>query len=404
MNTPISPSENLQIETKEDFKRYIKENPQNFIYWLTNNPPDPRLTEIAMRGIPLKLPPQSLLTKLKNIGYLLFTDPAKFYGKNYVTNRLKKNARNTAVISDLANLANNITAIPFIYYIFSDMQKMGIVLAAVLGLIIFLFTNALAVSSIGGKRIAVILLLLSHLLLTSVSGIGSELMLGQNQIATDYATELNDAYIKTLYEGKNKVIEEKKEEIERLREERNQLEKELNQMSSDNRNYHRIYADLNGTWGEREKDWKYVPRENLPLKQQIKRLELEFKTNYQQLNEEETLTNNKRKELGEIGFVKEFMPDRFDEGFNNKLHLRSGKEAIRIAFQSFFDDLFAFKFHTISSSFFFMGLSIITSIAALSLLTKLSFSDDLKRSNDPEIALLRDEVIDIIQQQLSKQC
>ena len=49
-----------------------------------------------------------------------------------------------------------------------------------------------------------------------------------------------------------------------------------------------------------------------------------------------------------------------------------------------------------------MGFSLITSVAALGLLKLLSSSYDMKRSNDPEIALLRSEFIDIVQQQLHK--
>lgn len=395
-------TENLEIETKQDLIEYQKENYEKFIQWVINNAPDPRLAEIARRDLRLKLPRQTLQTKLKNIIYLVFTDPSKLYGKNYVTPRLKTNARNTAIVSDLANLFNNITAIPFIYYIFKDMQEMGIALAAVVGLVIFLFTNALAVSSVAGRRIAIVLLLLSHLLLTGVSGIGSELLLGQSQIATDYAVKLNNEYIETLYEGKEEFIEELRKQVNNLTEERHQLEAELNKTSINDRNYNRIYIEINGEWKDRDRDWSIVPFENLPLNQKIERRQSELNSNLRQLNGDKAQTNNKRQELGEISFLKDSMYDRFQENFNKNLHLRSGKEAIKIAFQSFFDDLSSFKFHAISSSLFFMGFSLITSVAALGLLKRLSSSDDLKRSNDPEIALLRDEFIDVAQQQLNK--
>ena len=402
MNFQIPSSESLEIETKQDLIRYQKKNYEKFVQWVINNPPDPRLAEIARRDLRLKLPRKTLQTKLKSIIYLVFTDPSKLYGKNYVTPRLKTNARNTAIVSDLANLFNNITAIPFIYYIFKDMQEMGIALAALVSLIIFLITNALAVSSVAGRRIAIVLLLLSHFLLTGVSGIGSELLVGQNQIATDFAVELNNENFEKLDKDKEKSIEELRKQINELTEKLNQLEAELNKESISKRKYNRIFIEINGEWKDRNRDWSTVPFENLPLSQKILRRQSELNSNLTQLNRNKAEANKKRQELGEIGFLKYSRYDIFQENFNENLHLRSGKEASKIAFQSFFDDLSSFRFHAISSSLFFMGFSLITSVAALGLLKLLSSSYDMKRSNDPEIALLRSEFIDIVQQQLHK--
>jgi hypothetical protein len=329
-------------------------------------------------------------------------DSNQYHGQAFVSPTLKKHSDTTHRMAVLANLINVLTAVPAFYFGFLNLGLFGFVLTATLSAAALKFSNdsaAAAAASTKGNRLwsnqGLLLFVAMNVILTLMSGTGSELLTNRSTLSNRYAEELVNQQLKqsepqapamTLYEQANSKC--------------NALEEQMKQYPPESDTYESLLVQARGKYSDWNKDWTKAERSSIPpcVLKDMKSSDSAW-VQYQQLRSQWTLPQQ-RNELGnDLQLLKQELPHIYEKNFDNSGKILSGQEEFRVAFESFWGRLLKLDFQTISQlgfSLFIFGLSVITSVGACIALvthtcrndTQLSFNTDVRRAILEHLAYL----------------
>lgn len=339
--------------------------------------------------------PKNLWQKLFKAGKeLLIADPKAFHGTAIVSEDLAKQAKLTAGTVTVSSLFNFFTNYPLLFFAFKDMGGSAWILTSLCNILILKFTNdtTTAVSSCkkynkSWQQWAIVASLSINSLQSIASLCGTELLLNQPGLSQMKAAESIQKQIKQLESLKQLDSPQYQEAAKRCKE----GEQQLNQLERTNPRWESLYAELQGTWGERNSNWNQIPLEKLPVCRQVVRLRTEAYQNY------ETAKKNMggllviRSQMGnDLAFLKKEMPRLYEQHFIPSGEIASGIEATRMAILSCTNKLLSGDLAGMGFPLFMLLLSVITSGCACAMTIAFAFREDTKKSFSDTVKLQRD--------------
>lgn len=338
-----------------------------------------------------KNPIVAVLIALRN---LLIADPSEFYGKAFVTPELKEQARITARVATASTLLDGFTNAPLLYFAFADMGVLSaLIVSSAINLAIVKFSNDNATAVAGRKygnrawaRFATGGLIAINALQSAFAGPGVMLLNDYSTVQLGKAKELiaeNTQRVEELRNLSNPRYEAVQQRLEKL-------EQELKETPRSDPRWESLYAQINGIWAERTRDWRQVPLEQAPLSAQLNILREDQFRIYEAAKADWQHKLEKRAASGsDVAFLQRELPDLYSQHFHPDGTLKSGVEAVRIATQNFFGKLQQGDWQGLGFPLFFFGLSCITSTTACTMAIAYSRRPDVQKSRDPVIEAAR---------------
>lgn len=326
-------------------------------------------------------PKNSRLIWIRN---LFAGDPAQFYGLAFPSEKLKKDSRSTYWVATIANAINVLTSTPAIFFGFSNLGVLGPVLTAAISVGILKVSNestSAAAASAKGNRLwssqGLIVFIGLNVLLSAISGIGSELIVNRSGLRHKLAAEQLD---KTL------VVGSSLSQYEAQIAECNTLKETIRGLKKGDPVRDAAYFDAYGSVeSQSSTDLLSIPDSALSVCNLVKKKTTEHNAEIEKVQAQASA----RTQLGnDLRFLKEQFPEAYDAHFTEDGTISSGTEEFRLAFDSFFGNLLTEDYSNLGKmgfSFFMFSLSVITSAGACSLVVGHVLRKDTVRSHDPRI-------------------
>lgn len=401
----------------EHFIEYLSENPEFFLTWAQTHYPE-LAKKVQQEGWMEDKSPSWIKKKLEGLLGLFVVNPNSLHGKAYVTDAVKKGSAITGGTITIAGLINNLTLFPFIGYAFAGAGVIaGNILTGVMLTAILKGSNYLgeaAASNRPGNRFwsstcgfafgAV------GLALTSVSGPGTELLLNSDGLAVQYANQTIEERVLPSFETKvadaNAQVESQKEEVLRWESDVDELQEEARQhrdtlATADNGSDARTQAffRLHGVGEPRFVD----PDNPRGLTLEIQQAQERLKQERDELAQEEAIlfsaqqalndVSNDVAQSGAIAYLSENQPQIFSETFTEDGEIADGMEAMALAIDNFVTRLVNRDFKELGFPLFFMSLSTLTSLAAITSAFGHAMRRDVQMSWDESVKNKRDAVL-----------
>ncbi len=353
---------------------------------------------VAQAAAECSQPPKKRRPKFalgKRLLSLCIADSDEFHGTAYVTPQLKQQAQVTARVVSASSLLDFATNWPLLFFAFKDLGALAFPISLLTNAILLKFTNdtAAATSSRHSKngkwsKAAAFGLVGMNALQSAVSGVGIELLNNQPMLNQQMAGELIQSQIagledlKTLDAPQYQAVKERCETGEQ----------EFSNMDLSNPRRDSLFTQLYGQWLERNVDRSQLPLEQLPICEQVERLEKEAFQAYEQAKAwlEEKLID--RSKIGnDVAFLRQEMPEVYESAFDEYGNIKSGVEAVRIATENFFGKLATGEFKSLGFSLFFFSLSVVTSTAATWMTIAYARREDVQLSRSQAVIDARDK-------------
>ena len=347
---------------------------------LLESPAQPK----AMQRVWQKIAP--ILIWPKN---LILANPAEFHGQNIVTDELVEHSQLTARVISIGSLLNAITNQPILFFAFKDFGNVtAIVSSLILNVLIVKFTNDNGTAVAGRKHgnrawaMAGAAGMISMSILQSIAaGVGCEAM--------NNRPELNHLKAALLIEQQTEKLAAMPATTPASEAARQEFETALQQYQTMNRshpNWNALHVRLFGTWGERDRNWRPVSTENLPLEQRMLRLQQEAAAIKEQTQQRWAEKLAKRHELGDdVLFLAKEMPELFERHFDENYDLRSGTETIRLAAVNLNHKVMQGDIAGLGFPLFFLVLSVVTSGVACWLTIAHALREDTAMSRNDAV-------------------
>ena len=213
-----------------------------------------------------------------------------------------------------------------------------------------------------------------NILLSAISGIGSELMVNRNGLRHQLAAEQLD---KKLDAAPNLILyEDQIAECNRLKEDIQRPEGDPLRRAA--------YTEAYGSFSpEPPENLLSIPDSELKVCHLVHKKSIEVKTETERLNAQQ----RRRSQLGnDIAFLKAQFPDTYEVYFTEEGDIISGAEEFRLAFDSFFGKLITRDYSDVGQlgfAFFMFSLSVVTSAGACLLIIGHVLRQDTARSHRP---------------------
>ncbi|MGL5061010.1 MAG: hypothetical protein ACRC62_13630 [Microcoleus sp.] len=365
---------------------------------LTSIEQDPEYVHLReqAKNPPTTEKPKNFRQKLLNIlKELVIADPKAFHGTAVVSKDLAKQATLTAGTVTVSSLLNCLTNYPLLFYAFKDMgSSPAWVLTSLCNILILKFTNdtTTAVSSRTKYNKtwqfwAIAASLSINTLQSIASFVGTELMLNQSGLSQLKAAESIQKQIQQVETLKQFDSPQYQQARQRCQE----GEQQLSQLDRTNPRWESLYAQLHGTWGERNSNWNQVPLEKLPTCRQVVRLETEASQNYETAKKNIGQLLVVRSQMGnDLEFLKQKMPLVYQQHFTPAGEITSGIEATRMAIFSCTNKLLSGDIAGMGFPLFMLLLSVITSGYACAMTIALAFREDTAKSFNDAVKNQRD--------------
>ena len=316
-----------------------------------------------------------------------FAQAENLHGQVFVSDELKKDSQITATVLSGATWINAITNWPILYYAFNSWGPIiALSSTLVLDFLILNWTNNTGTAAAGGKRgrfwwsvAGIIGFFLISMLQSIVAGIGAELINNQDELSHIKAGEIIDEYFQQLTAN----LQTKKDEYQPYRSTCDEYaallgNPDLLEYNSPQRRA--IYERAYGQYNERNKDWSKATG-NIPNCPKADLLEIQVNQEQEQLNQ----FKNQRQELGNVIYLKERLPSRYQQNFTQNGQISSGVVAVQIAINNFWQKFANSEFDQLGFSFFFLSLSLITSLGALFMTAAYAIKYNTLMSRNPRV-------------------
>lgn len=367
---------------------------EDLLCYIQQDPKYAHLVEQA-KNAPTTDQPKNLWQKLfKAAKELLIADPKAFHGTAVVSEDLGKQAKLTAGTVTVSSLFNFFTNYPLLFFAFKDMGLFGVVLTSLSNILILKFTNdtTTAVSSRTKynktwQSWAIAASLSINILQSIASLVGTELMLNQSGLSQMKAAESIQKEVQQLETLKQLDSRQYQEAAKGCQE----GEQQLNKLERTNPRWESLYAELKGTWGERNSNWNQIPLEKLPTCRKVDRLRTEADQNYETAKKNMGQLQVIRSKMGnDLAFLKQEMPLLYQQHFTPAGEMASGIEATRMAILSCTNKLLSGDIAAMGFPLFMLLLSVITSGYACAMTIALACRQDTEKSFSDAVKLQRD--------------
>lgn len=372
-------------------------NPETLVKYFEQDPQYQEVVECTKQGKPLPLESDSLLKQGKD---LLIAEPKDFYGTAYVTDNLKQEAAVTAHTNTAANLVDFISNYSLYYFAFKSLGDIpAFILGALLDAFILWISNLTATATakrraknVSWTKAGLGGMIALNLLKSLISGIGGELLLNQPGLNQQMAAQLIEQQTERVEKLKKLDSPRYLNTVQRCEQGRAELAK----MGRNHPRRDSLYIELNGSWGDRNRNWSTLPLEQLPICLQIPRLEKEAYAAYEKAKQQLNQKLIRRADIGnDLMFLKQEMPAVYSLAFTDKgdiysAEISSGVAAVAIATNNFFAKLVHGEFASLGFSLFFFSISIITSAVAVFMTLRYAELEEVQRSRNEALARERD--------------
>jgi hypothetical protein len=399
-----SPEQYTEKELKpaswEDLLAWAKQNPQELIDWVEQQPEYADLVEQAKRGTRLTPEkPSPLVAMWQWIAAQLIVAPRSLYGRAYVTKALQEDASKTAGVLTVANLWNGATALPFVIIGLKDLP-LGFLLALLAAIGLVKFSNDCGAAAAanqpakrGWSKAAMTGLVSMNIGLTAISGPGTELAMNQAGLSQMRAQEIVDELVLSDRHVEIDNAKRTLNESDRLAAECMRKEKELKSLREEDPRRDSLYLEMYGDWALRNSQiWSTTPSERLPICRRASRMQGEGlrqqQVAKQALDAQQVAINQ---EGGSLIFLANKKPELYATIFTPGGQIESGVEASRLAFQSFNNKLFTGKWNSLGFAMFSFGISVITSGVAVYLTAAHARRKDVQLSYEQSILDARNQ-------------
>lgn len=315
----------------------------------------------------------------------LLGNPEQSYGQSFVTEKLEKDTHSTYWVAVVANGINVMTSVPAFFFGFASLGGFGLLLTTALSAGVFKISNESAAAASGstkGNRLwsnqGLMMFIGLNVLLSIISGIGSELMINRSELRFALASEL---------------IAEQEDEVWKIQndpdvttsvEECKVLEEMIASLPENSPERRSPYTQAYGQYGT-FKDYSDTPDSQKP--------KCILADEKQQEAEERAAPISDRLEQGsaienKIDFLKQEFPDIYAINFNSDGSVTSGSKEFRLAFQSFYGRLLSGNFSDMGRmgfSLFILLLSLLTSAGACLMMIAHVCREDTKLSHSPVV-------------------
>lgn len=393
--------EALEVVNQEETEENIKEVPDYIalIKWIETNPRYAHLvTMVDGEGeIKPSQPNNLFMDMIKNH---LWSIPTEYYGKSYVTDKVRDDA---VVVSRLINVSNLIDFFgnsPLWFFAFKSLGSVpAFFITIVMNIIILKFSNDLSTNinrSNKNYHLVKKVGLFSGLVILNViqsvaSGIGVELFNNQAKLTQVKAQEIVEAQMIIEQENMEVLKNATSPQYMEVKERCEKGEAELNRISRSNPRWDSLYAEIHGTWQQRTQDWNNLPMEQLPVCRQLVRLQSELFINYENA---QNYFNNlliARNNVGnDLLFLDDSFPNIYQSNFTSEGELKSSLELVTLATNSFLTKLFDGELGAIALPLFILSFSVITSFVSCIITWNYSEDEYVKLSWDEELKQKRD--------------
>ncbi|AMW27890.1 hypothetical protein [Arthrospira platensis] len=328
----------------------------------------------------------------KKIGLFLlgfiWANPKQFYGKKWVTNELVEHSQLTAGVISTASLVNAITNQPILFFALKEFGVLAFIFSPMLNLLLVRFTNENGTAVAGRKRgnqdwakAGAAAMIAMSILQSLAAAIGSEALNNRPELSSLKALEIIETQTQNLAD-----IPATTPAYESAREEYQKLRQEFQSTSRNHPNWDTLYVKLYGSWADRDRNWRTVPTENLPVEQRMLRLQQEAIAIKQQAQQDWANKLAKRHQIGDdVLFVAQQMPQLFDRHFDDNYQLISGTEIIRLAMLNLTYKVMRFDIAGLGISLGWMVLSVVSSTAACWMTLAHARREDVIMSRDDAV-------------------
>ena len=394
-------SNDTYSNNSEDIEKKQTKKPEYLllIEWIENNPRyrhlidiiDGKLNENKVNKV------DKITNQIKNI---MFSNPEEYYGKSYVTDKVKQDA---VVVSRLVNFSNLLDAVgnaPLWFFAFKSIGNIpAFFISIIISAIILSFTNDLSTainrksqkSSFLETLGAFSALIILNIIQSFATGIGAELFNNQAKLSQIQATNIVE---KQFILRNNQVENIKNNPSPRYLEVKKQCEngeKELNQLSTNNPRWDSLYVNLYGLWQEKNKNWAGYDVSQIPVCIQMNMMREEVFIDYENAQKNyNNLLLLRSETSNDLIFLQDNFPNVYQLHFTSNGDINSGLELVTLATENFLNKLFAGNFSEITLSLFIMSLSFITSFVACLYTWFYAQNQDVKLSWDEELRYKRD--------------
>ncbi|WP_254564996.1 hypothetical protein [Oscillatoria sp. HE19RPO] len=307
------------------------------------------------------------------------------HGDVFVSDELQKDSKITATVVSGATWINAMTNWPILYYAFNNWGTLvALTSTIILDFLLLTWTNNTGTAAAGGNKgkwwwswAGVMAFLLISTLQSIVAGVGAELINNQDELSQIKAGEIIDSYFAQLAANlaeRNTLYEEYKKKCDRDTE-------ILKTMPYWDPTRNSLYLDTKGKYGEEDKDWSNTPQDNIPT---CPRSSLLGEVVNEQRNELEAAKNNRQK-LGNLGYLKEELKERYSQSFTEEGRLKSGTIAVELAVNNFWQKFSNWELEKLGFSLFFLALSVITSLGALLMTLTYAIKYSTKMSRNTRV-------------------
>ncbi|NEO52679.1 MAG: hypothetical protein F6K54_06065 [Okeania sp. SIO3B5] len=334
---------------------------------------------------------------------LMCVDPKELHGTSYVSKELDKATLVTASVTTIANWWNAFTTLPFLLFMFESMGIFSFPAAMLSNVVLIKLGNSLATGvashqpgSSGFALIGTGGFITLNIVLTFISGVGSELLLNQPGLSRKLGEDLAQESVFQPLENEISVIQQN---ATKIRQECTTLQRKLEALTPNDPKRDELHLAAYGLYADRINQGGYKSYENDPIEQWPacpKANALEAASDRQlkvaQDKYQEKLTEVKNYG-SDLAYLKNNEPEIYESSFNEAGNISSGTEVTRVAAILFVQKLLNRQWVDLGQSLFVMTISVITSTIAIFMAISYSRREDVQMSKSEAVIKAREVFI-----------
>ncbi|NEQ51748.1 MAG: hypothetical protein F6K11_16675 [Leptolyngbya sp. SIO3F4] len=315
---------------------------------------------------------------------LLAGNPQQYHGQSFVPSKLSRGSHSTYWVAVVANFINVLTTAPALYFGFLNLGPFGLVLTSVMSTGILKLSNesaSAASASTKGNRFwssqGLMLFVSINILLSIISGIGSEIMVNRSGLRQDLAAELLD---------EKEQIRPNLDLYQAEIAECNILKREISSLPENDPKRRSAYSQAYGRWEpDAGAQLLSIPDEELKVCSLVAKKMIEARA---AVTPQIEILQERNGFGNDVQFLENNFPTTYETYFSIEGEIISGAEEFRLAFEAFFGKLMSGEYSNLGKmgfSLFVFSISVVTSSGACFMMVAHSFRADTKLSHDPYV-------------------
>lgn len=315
-----------------------------------------------------------LVTQVKS---LFLADPSQYHGKAFVTPEVKQSSRATSTLVTSANWFNIIFFAPVLGFIFRGLGPAGLGVAGASSLVLLVISNLsgeLAARRSKGENFAsdigLLGLLSINLILSSLTGVGTELIVNlaglQENFAEENIDQIEDNLMIQAREQQSVLLSEAQEQ-ERICGDLNVQIQELTETNPDSPERDRLILEATGSYADRDRDWMavYLEKQSISGIPSCKAKDILREEANNRISEVAAIFENRDQAGDAQNFLLQEFPEVYAANFTEEGDFLQGSDAVQMAWNSFFGVILSGEFINmgrIGFSLLMFILSVLTSL------------------------------------------